>query len=107
MTKTLHELRTIGFNKLRPGRIHLRCPCCGHKMSNVKRGKHDPTSAFLVEVPCDKCGAGDKDCSADYFDADGKPVYLCDYCLERDATMDDHWCDKCRAYFADEEDEAA
>lgn len=102
MTKTLHELRTTGFNKLRPGRIHLRCPRCGRKQSNVERGEHDPESTFLIEVLCDKCGVGYKDECAYHFDAAGNQVHLCDDCLERDAQPNDDYCAQCRAQLDEE-----
>lgn len=77
MTKTLHELRTTGFNKLRNGHIHLRCPDCGRKQSNAPRAKHDPLLAVLMEVLCEKCGAGCKDFAPSYYDEDGQRCYQC------------------------------
>lgn len=96
MTKTLHELRTIGFNKLQPGRIHVRCPKCGRKLSNAIRVERDPESAFLTEILCDRCSMGCKDCSPDYFNERGEPVQLCLDCLERDAQPNDDYCAQCR-----------
>jgi hypothetical protein len=31
------KLDYVGFSRLRPGRIHLLCPSCGRKQSNVPR----------------------------------------------------------------------
>jgi hypothetical protein len=96
MKKTLHELRTTGFNKLRPGHIHIRCSKCGRKQSNAVRTEYDPESAFLAEVLCDKCSMGCKDCSPDYFNEKGYPVFLCLDCEEQDARMGDDYCTQCR-----------
>ena len=52
--KSLKDLRTKGFAKLKSGCIHLRCPICGRKQSNSPRQEYDPTNAFLFEIPCDK-----------------------------------------------------
>lgn len=70
MSKSLRELRTTGFRKLREGRIHLRCYVCGRKVSNSTRMPHDPPHAVLMEVPCE-CSQGDKGCDVFYFDANG------------------------------------
>lgn len=74
MTMTsLRALRTRGFSKLRSGRIHLRCPLCGRKMSNARRSEYDPPSAVLAEVACDK-HSGLKDPPTNYFDKEGVEV---------------------------------
>lgn len=70
---SLHELRTAGFHPLRPGRIHLRCPHCGRKQSNSRRGEHDHPAATLVQVACGACAMGGFP-TPDYFDAHGNPV---------------------------------
>jgi hypothetical protein len=63
-----------GFEKLRPGRIHLCCPRCGRKQSNTPRNPYDPPQAELVRIHCDKCGQGDKDCSQEFFNAHGRII---------------------------------
>lgn len=71
------ETRTKGFRKQMPGAIHIRCPKCGRKLSNVKREPGDPPSAWLIEVPCDKpgCSMGmEPECP--YFDAQGNQVFV-------------------------------
>jgi hypothetical protein len=62
-----------GFKPLQPGRIHLMCPKCGRKQSNMPRCEFDPQSAFLVSIECPKCNAGDFGGAA-YFDRDGNEV---------------------------------
>jgi len=74
MSKTLITLRTAGFRPLRRGRIHMRCPLCGRKQSNVRRERYDPEGAVLAEIPCPKHD-GLKDPTTDYFDALGEPIY--------------------------------
>lgn len=76
--KTLLELRTKGFAKLRPGRIHIRCPRCGRKQSNAPRSEWDMPNAFLIEVACDKssCSGGCKELSSDFYDENGKLMDL-------------------------------
>ncbi len=74
LKKTIQELRTTGFNKLRPGKIHLRCPHCGRKHSNAERGEFDPARAVLLETLCEKCCQGCKDGFEYYFDEKGKEV---------------------------------
>ena len=69
---TLTEKRTRGFVKLKKGCIHLRCPGCGRKQSNVRRAEdYDPPDAVLVEVLCPNCGADTKDLGAEWFDRKG------------------------------------
>ena len=65
--------RQSGFRKLKPGCIHMRCPSCGRKQSNMKRSEHDHPTAFLVEMECDNCGAGNFE-SLDYFDKRGRAL---------------------------------
>lgn len=77
MRSHLLTLRTQGFKPIRPGRIHLRCPRCGRKQSNMPRAPLDPPKAFLLEVFCD-CIQGGKDDFSGYYDAKGRP--LCSYC---------------------------
>lgn len=64
--------RATGFRPLRPGRIHMRCPRCGRKQSNVVRQKFDHPTAFMFEELCDKCDHGCKDIVPDYFDKRGR-----------------------------------
>lgn len=63
----------IGFKKLRAGRIHLFCPACGRKMSNMPRDPGDPPTAVLAHVYCD-CQQGNKDPGMSFFDAYGREV---------------------------------
>ncbi len=49
----------VGYAKLRAGRIHIFCPRCHRKMSNVARDKNDPPNAALIHVWCgEPCGSG-------------------------------------------------
>ena len=73
--KTLHELRTSGFHKLRPGKIHIRCDVCGRKYSNAETSEFDVEGAFLAEFACDKCGQGNKGGPLRYFDAQGMELF--------------------------------
>jgi hypothetical protein len=57
----------VGYSKLRLGRIHLYCPACGRKMSNVRRTSLDPPTAVLSHVFC----CGDSDGPSTYLDAEG------------------------------------
>jgi hypothetical protein len=68
----------VGYQKLRPGRIHLFCPGCGRKMSNVRRDSLDPPDAVLARVSCERCSEGCKDSSQTFLDADGRE--LCCFC---------------------------
>lgn len=81
----LTRLRTTGFRKLRPGRIHVRCYSCGRKMSNMGREEYDPPTAVLIETPCEKCAMGGKDPESFYFDAAGEEIV-------------DNYCEVCGAY---------
>jgi hypothetical protein len=66
----------IGYRPLRAGRIHLWCPECHRKMSNVPRTDVDPPRAALAHVLCPRCAdtLGVKDDSASYLDRNGKRV---------------------------------
>ena len=70
----MSESLWAGFHPLLPGRIHLYCPRCGRKMSNVFRSKFDPPRATLVHIVCERCGSGDKDDSGIFFDARGREI---------------------------------
>lgn len=83
MAKSLHELRTSGFSRLREGRIHMRCPECGRKVSNTQRTEYDLPQAVLVENYCPDCAVGSKDPPITYFDANGVEV------------PDSHECEDC------------
>jgi hypothetical protein len=63
-----------GFHRLRAGKIHLQCPKCRRKMSNIDRCDHDPDTAVLVQIFCERCGAGGKDAESYYFDAQGREL---------------------------------
>lgn len=67
--------RVSGFKPARPGKIHLRCPKCGRKQSNMDRHpEYDHPTAFLVELLCDKCGQGCKEDGGDYYDKRGRQL---------------------------------
>lgn len=68
----------VGFAPLRPGRIHMLCPRCGRKQSNMPREKYDPPTAVLVRIHCEKCSAGGKDGDQNFRDAHGRDV--CGFC---------------------------
>jgi hypothetical protein len=73
MTSDL-RLEWVGFQKWRPGRIHIYCPRCRRRLSNAERTKHDPPNAALVHVWCEKCSAGCKTDLGNYFDCDGNVI---------------------------------
>ena len=63
----------VGFKKHRLGYIHLFCPQCGRKMSNVPRWEHDPPQAVLAHIPCEECSQGCKvEGASAYLDANGR-----------------------------------
>jgi hypothetical protein len=66
-----------GFKPLKLGRIHLECPHCGRKMSNMERAEYDPPHAVLMVMPCDKyrCSGGCKIDGGDYYDAGGEQIF--------------------------------
>jgi len=65
----------IGFRPHKPGRIHLFCPDCGRKLSNMRRFQHDPERAVLAHIPCERCSQGCKIEGATlYLDSDGRAV---------------------------------
>lgn len=66
----------IGYEKLKQGRIHLYCPGCGRKMSNVERADYDPVNAHLCHVYCDNCCVGCKGNEEQYLDKNGKFMYF-------------------------------
>lgn len=94
--KSLLELRTSGFSRLREGRIHIRCPQCGRKQSNALRESYDPPLATLAEIGCGDCAGsvGAKDCPIYYYDAKGAAV------------PDNHECESCGdwVYFGERHD---
>jgi hypothetical protein len=49
-----------GWKPLRSDRIHVYCPHCGRKMSNMPRADYDPPKAIVVAAVCDKCSMGCK-----------------------------------------------
>jgi hypothetical protein len=65
--------RQAGFRVLKPGRIHMRCPECGRKQSNMTRADYDHPTAFMMELLCDRCDAG---CfpTPTYFDSRGREL---------------------------------
>lgn len=63
-----------GYQRLRPGKIHIYCSHCGRKFSNGYRNKYDPPRAELVQTWCDRCGIGGKECPETYLDGDGKQI---------------------------------
>lgn len=67
--------RVSGFHKAIPGRIHMRCPDCGRKQSNMTRHpEFDHPTAYMVELLCDKCGAGCKEDGGIYFTRNGREI---------------------------------
>lgn len=72
-------LEYVGFRKHRPGKIHVICPGCGRKQSNMPRVEEDPPTATLVGIHCERCSEGCKiDGPAFYRDAEGRE--LCSFC---------------------------
>lgn len=69
-----------GYQRLRPGRIHVYCPKCKRRLSNMERQKTDPPGAELVHSWCDRCSAGCKDTPEYHFDGEGRRVYACEEC---------------------------
>ena len=67
-------LEWVGFSKLRPGRVHVWCPKCKRKLSNMPRQDFDPKRATLIHSFCIRCSEGCKDTPEWYFDADGKQI---------------------------------
>ena len=65
-----------GFSPHRQGRIHLWCPACHLKRSNMPRTDVDPPRAVLAQVLCPRCADrfAVKDDSATYLDARGRIV---------------------------------
>lgn len=63
-----------GYQKLRPGRIHMFCLKCHRKLSNMVRQEFDPPRAELVQSYCPKCGEGGKDAPEYFLDAEGKEI---------------------------------
>ena len=63
-----------GFRALRPGRIHVWCPKCKRKLSNMQRQDGDPRRAELVHSWCIRCSQGCKDTPEYYFDDRGKRI---------------------------------
>ncbi len=61
----------VGLAPLRKDRIHLYCPGCGRKQSNMNRTEFDPPTAEIAHVYCEKCSVGAKDSPVFYLDAQG------------------------------------
>lgn len=68
------SLQWVGFAALRQGRIHVWCPKCHRRLSNVQRQPRDPLSAELVHCYCYRCASGCKDTPEYYFDGEGRRV---------------------------------
>ena len=67
--------RVSGFKPARPGRIHMRCPTCGRKQSNMLRHpEHDHPTAYMVEIECDNCGQGNKGDCPTYYTRNGREI---------------------------------
>ena len=64
-----------GFNLLREDKIHLRCPGCGRKQSNMPRDANDPPMAVVAEIFCERCGVGGKDMPTTFLDSNGDEVW--------------------------------
>jgi hypothetical protein len=63
-----------GFAPLRKGRVHVWCPKCKRKLSNMPRQTFDPERATLVHSFCIRCSEGCKDTPEWYYDANGKQI---------------------------------
>lgn len=63
-----------GFQKWRPGRIHIFCPKCHRRLSNATRTELDPPDAVLVHVWCEKCSQGCKTDLGSYFNKQGRVI---------------------------------
>lgn len=63
-----------GFARLRTGCVHVWCPRCKRKLSNMPRQKFDPPRATLVHSFCERCSQGCKDTPEWYFTARGKQI---------------------------------
>ncbi len=63
-----------GFAPLKKGRIHIFCPSCKRKLSNVERTELDPPAAELVHVWCEKCSQGCKADLGSYFNGRGRTI---------------------------------
>lgn len=75
MSKTIQRGAFAGFKQLQPGRIHLLCPACGLKRSNMpKDDELDPPSAALLLIHCPRCSAGGKVEGGEYFNKRAKPI---------------------------------
>jgi hypothetical protein len=74
----MKPLPWAGYQKLRPGRIHILCQRCGRKQSNAPLWETDPPQATLVRSLCDNCDSGCKDCGQEFFDDRGRR--LCSFC---------------------------
>lgn len=65
-----------GFSRLRTGKIHVFCPRCKRKLSNMPRQDDDPKSAELVHCCCERCSSGCKDVPQFFFNGRGKRVVM-------------------------------
>lgn len=63
----------IAWPKLREGRIHMRCPSCGRKQSNMPR-HNDPAEAVTLVTDCPKCADIGSDANLRYLDANGNEL---------------------------------
>lgn len=63
-----------GFSPLRNGCVHVWCPKCHRKLSNMPRQQFDPERATLVHSFCERCSQGCKDSPEWYFDDEGKQI---------------------------------
>ena len=69
------KLEYAGYHPHRKGMMHLYCPSCGLKRSNLPRAEYDPPTAVLAHVPCERCSEGCKvDGPSLYLDANGLSV---------------------------------
>ena len=67
-----------GFHPLRPGKIHVYCPFCHLKRSNMNRADYDPPSAEILQTPCEECCVrlGAKDPGVEYLNGRGGHVVV-------------------------------
>lgn len=63
-----------GFKPHRVGRVHLLCPGCGRKQSNMPSHESDPPGTVLVRVFCPRCSEGGKCSDQDYVNIKGETL---------------------------------
>lgn len=72
------KLEWAGFKPLRAGHIHIFCPKCRRRLSNIPKLPTDPPNATLCHSWCLRCSQGCKECPEYFFDHRGKRIYADD-----------------------------